>query len=98
MDDDLAEQVTAAGGIAAVAASHPHMFGAQVAWSHRFGDAPVYVNADDREWVQRDDPVVKEWREPIEVLPGVTLHRIGGHFPGSAVAHWSPVRTGGVCC
>jgi hypothetical protein len=58
----------------------------QVAWSHRFGGVPVYVNSDDREWLQRDDPVVKEWREPIEVLPGVTLHRIGGHFPGSAVA------------
>jgi glyoxylase-like metal-dependent hydrolase (beta-lactamase superfamily II) len=86
VDDDLAAQVTAAGGIAAVAASHPHMFGVQVAWSDRFGGAPVYINAEDREWVQRDDPVVKEWREPIEVLPGVTLHRIGGHFPGSAVA------------
>ena len=23
------------------------------------------------------------------MLPGVTLHRIGGHFPGSAVAHFT---------
>ncbi len=86
VDDDLAGQVAAVGGIAAIAASHPHMFGVQVAWSDRFGGVPVYVNADDREWVQRSDPVVKEWRDPIEVLPGVTLYRIGGHFPGSAVA------------
>jgi hypothetical protein len=86
VDDDLAAQVTEAGGIAAVAASHPHMFGVQVAWSHRFGGAPVYVNAADREWLQRDDPVVKPWQDSVEVLPGVTLHRIGGHFPGSAVA------------
>ena len=47
VDDDLAEQVAAAGGIAAVAASHPHMFGVQTAWSRRFGDAPVYVAEAD---------------------------------------------------
>ena len=86
VDDDLAAQVSSAGGIAAVAASHPHMFGAQIEWSHRCGGVPVYVSADDSGWLQRDDPVVREWREPTEVLPGVTLHRIGGHFPGSAVA------------
>ena len=63
------------------------MFGVQVAWSRRFGDAPVYVAAADAEWVQRHDPVITTWDEPTEVLPGVTLHRIGGHFPGSAVAH-----------
>ena len=28
------------------------------------------------------------WDEKTEVLPGVVLHRIGGHFPGSAVAHF----------
>jgi hypothetical protein len=87
LDDDLAAQVEAVGGVAAIAASHPHMFGVQVAWSHRFGNAPVHVNADDQEWVQRDDAVIRRWREPTEVLPGLTLHRIGGHFPGSAVAH-----------
>ena len=24
-----------------------------------------------------------------EILPGVTLLRLGGHFPGSAVLHWT---------
>ena len=88
VDDDLAEQVAAAGGVAAVAASHPHMFGVQTAWSRRFGDAPVYVAEADAAWVQRQEPVITTWDEPIEVIPGVTLHRIGGHFPGSAVAHF----------
>jgi hypothetical protein len=89
LDDELAAEVTAAGGVAAIASSHPHMFGVQVAWSHRFGGVPVYVNAADRDWLQRDDPVVEQWREQIEVLPGVTMHRIGGHFPGSAVARFT---------
>jgi len=87
LDDDLVAAVSAAGGVAAIAASHPHMFGLQVEWSHRFQGAPVYVAEADREWLQREDPAVRFWDEQVEVLPGVTLHRIGGHFPGSAVAH-----------
>jgi glyoxylase-like metal-dependent hydrolase (beta-lactamase superfamily II) len=86
LDDDLLAQVGALGGVAAVAASHPHMFGAQVEWSRRFGDAPVWVAAADREWVQREDPVIRSFDDDVEVLPGVRLVRIGGHFPGSAVA------------
>jgi hypothetical protein len=88
VDDELVGAVQQLGGVAAVAASHPHMFGVQVEWSHRFGGVPVYVQAADREWLQRDDPVVTIWEEKTEVLPGVVLHRIGGHFPGSAVAQF----------
>src|SRR5699024_4498609 len=29
------------------------------------------------------------WQDTCEVAPGVSLHRIGGHFPGAAVAHWA---------
>ena len=96
VDDDLAQQVAAAGGVAAIAASHPHMFGVQTAWSRHFGDAPVYVAAADAEWVQRHEPVITTWDEPTEVLPGVTLHRIGGHFPGSAVARFTGADGRGV--
>jgi len=88
VDDDLVATIDEMGGVAAVAASHPHMFGVQVEWSHRFGGVPVYVQAADRDWLQRDDPVVAIWEEKTEVLPGVVLHRIGGHFPGSAVAQF----------
>ena len=96
LDDDLVEALSAAGGVAVIAASHPHMFGVQVEWSHRFQGAPVYVAEADREWVQRNDSVVRLWDEPVEVLPGVTLHRIGGHFPGSAVAHFVGADGSGV--
>lgn len=86
VDDALEEAVRGVGGVAAVASSHPHMFGAQVDWADRF-DATVWVQAADRSWVQREDARVQSWDEAFEVLPGVTLHRVGGHFPGSAVAH-----------
>ena len=86
VDDALAAQVAGAGGIAAVAASHPHMFGVQLEWSRRFRDAPVLVAEADREWLQRPGDAVRFWDGSAEVLPGVVLHRVGGHFPGSAVA------------
>lgn len=87
LDDDLVAEVAARGGLVAVASSHPHMFGAQVAWSQRFGGVPVWVAAADRQWVQREDPVIRSWTGEVEVLPGVRLVQIGGHFVGSAVAH-----------
>lgn len=65
------------------------MFGVQVEWSHRFGGVPVYVAAADREHLQRDDAVVNGWTGEVEVLPGVDLVQIGGHFRGSAVARFS---------
>lgn len=89
VDDDLTGLVEDAGGVAAIASSHPHMFGAQVEWSRRFGDAPVYVSDADRSWVRRTDPVVEYWQDELVVLPGVSLHRIGGHFAGSAVVRWT---------
>ncbi len=96
VDDDLEAQVRAVGGVAAIASSHPHMFGAQVAWSHRFGGVPVWVSAADRGWVQREDPVIRTYEESLEVLPGVRLVRIGGHFAGSAVAHLTGTDCRGV--
>jgi hypothetical protein len=48
----------------------------------------VYVAEADQEWIQRDDPVIRRWSGELEVLPGVWLHQVGGHFPGNAVAHF----------
>ncbi len=89
VDDTLVAAVRELGGVAAIAASHPHMYGAQVAWASHFGGVPVYVQESDQEWLQRTDPVVRLWGEAAEVLPGVRLRRIGGHFAGSAVAHFT---------
>lgn len=89
LDDAAVAAVRALGEVVAIAASHPHMFGVQVAWSHALGGAAVLVPERDREWIAREDPVVRSWSGELEVLPGVTLSQPGGHFPGSAVAHWA---------
>jgi hypothetical protein len=88
VDDAALEAVRAAGGLRAVSASHPHMYGAAVQWSHAF-DAEILLVDVDAPWLMRPDPAVRTWSGAVEVLPGVTLVQCGGHFPGSAVAHWS---------
>ena len=89
VDAEGVARVRELGGAAAIVASHPHMFGVQVEWSGALGGVPVLVAEADREWVARPDPVIETWSGTVEVLPGITLTQPGGHFPGSAVAHWS---------
>jgi hypothetical protein len=89
LDDETIERVKALGGIAAISSSHPHMYGSMIEWSHAF-DAPIYLHADNRPWVVRPDDAIRFWEgETNEVLPGVTLVRCGGHFPGSSALHWA---------
>lgn len=91
VDDAAITAVKERGGLAAIAISHPHFFTGMADWSRAFGDVPIYVHADDREWVMRPDDAVHSWDgETTDPLPGsgLTLIRCGGHFPGSCVLHW----------
>jgi hypothetical protein len=89
LDEESVNRVRGLGPVAAIAASHPHMFGVQVEWSRALGGVPVLVSEADAGWVQRPDPAIKTWSGRYEVAPGLTLHQIGGHFPGSSVVHWA---------
>ncbi|HWV76307.1 MAG TPA: hydrolase [Isoptericola sp.] len=105
-DGGVAAVVEAAGGgDVVIAASHPHMFGVQVEWSRRLTEAtgravPVLVSEADAGWVARPDDVIETWAPgpdgEREVLPGVVLSQPGGHFPGSAVVHWTGADGRGV--
>jgi glyoxylase-like metal-dependent hydrolase (beta-lactamase superfamily II) len=88
VDDDAIAAVQERGPVIGIVASHPHMYGAQVEWSHRLGGVPVYVNAADSEWVMRADPVIQQWSDILQLTPSLSVVRVGGHFPGSAVACW----------
>jgi hypothetical protein len=89
LDDAAVQAIGARGGIGAIAASHPHFYGAMVAWSQAFGGAPIHVPEADLGWVQYPDAAVRTWSGTLEVLPGLTLVQCGGHFDGSAVVHWA---------
>jgi hypothetical protein len=56
----------------------------------RFGGVPIHLHAADRAWIMRPDPAIKLWEgETVALLPGITLVRCGGHFPGGTVLHWA---------
>ena len=90
LDDETRAIIEQRGGIAAITLSHPHFYDAMATWSQAFGGCPIYVPELDRAFVTRPDPAIRYWDgDPLELIPGVTLIRTGGHFPGSAVLHWS---------
>jgi glyoxylase-like metal-dependent hydrolase (beta-lactamase superfamily II) len=88
LDDEIIERVSAEGGLAAIAISHPHYYSAMVEWAHAFA-CPIYVHEAERKWVMRPDPAVRFWDgETHELGGGLTLIRCGGHFEGGQVLHW----------
>nr|WP_205856980.1 MBL fold metallo-hydrolase [Phytoactinopolyspora endophytica] len=96
LDDETVTWIREQGPVLAIAASHPHMFGVQVEWSRALGGAPILVNEADAHWLGRRDGAITLWSDQYDVTAGLTLHQVGGHFPGSAVAHWSGDDGGGV--
>lgn len=88
VSDEAIAAIRQRGGLNAIAISHPHYYTAMVEWSRAYGNIPIHLHADDRQWVVRDDPVIDYWEgETKTILPGVTLIRCGGHFPGGTVLH-----------
>ena len=82
------------GGVAAIAISHPHFHSTMVEWS-RAVDAPVHLHEADRRWVMRPDPALRSWGgDSLPLFGGLTLHRLGGHFPGATVCHWPAGASG----
>jgi glyoxylase-like metal-dependent hydrolase (beta-lactamase superfamily II) len=90
VDDRSVAAIQALGGVSAIAISHPHYYASMVEWSRALGDIPIYLHAADGEWVMRPHPAIVFWHGDNQVLaPGLTLVRLGGHFPGATVLHWA---------
>jgi len=89
LDEATIRAVKELGGIAAIAISHPHFYSSMVEWARAFG-APIYLHADDRQWVMRPDPAIVFWQgEQRTLAGGLTLARCGGHFAGGTLLHWA---------
>lgn len=94
LDPATEHLVRGLGGLSAIAVSHPHYYTTMQDWAAAFG-APVHLHAADRAWVMRPDPSIRFWDgEALPVVPGVTLVRAGGHFPGGTVLHWAGAADG----
>ena len=90
IDEATVEAVRPLGGISAIAISYPQYYSSMVDWSERFGNAPIYLHAADREWVMRHRPNIQFWDgDRQDLFGGLTLIRCGGHFEGGTVLHWA---------
>lgn len=90
VDDASVAALQTRGGVSAMAVSHPHFYASMAEWSEALGGVPIYLNASDREWVMCGSGAIRWWDGPaLEIAPGVTLVRCGGHFAGSTVLHWA---------
>jgi glyoxylase-like metal-dependent hydrolase (beta-lactamase superfamily II) len=97
LDDDTVRALNARGGVSAIAISHPHFYTTMIEWSRALGNVPIHLHAANRQWVMRPDTdsSVQFWEgDTLELLPGITLLRCGGHFPGSTVLHWRDAQNG----
>src|SRR5215212_896093 len=89
LDDATEQLIRGLGGLRAIAISHPHYYTSMQDWARRF-DCPVHLHAADSEWIVRPDPALRHWHgQTLEIVEGVTLLRLGGHFAGGTVLHWT---------
>ena len=59
-----------------------------VEWSEQLGGVPILLHEADREWIMRPDPAIELWSGDVkELWGGLTLLRLGGHYPGGTVLH-----------
>ena len=94
LDDEIVEYVSSLGGIGRIAISHPHYYTSMVEWARAF-DARICLHAGDRQWVTRPDDRIDFWDgDQLELEPGITLLRLGGHFAGGTVLHWAEGQEG----
>ncbi|PWT75962.1 MAG: MBL fold metallo-hydrolase [Chloroflexi bacterium] len=96
LDEPTVGELQARGGVSAIAISHPHFFTTMIEWSRALGNVPIHLHSANRAWVMRPDDAIHYWEgdDTLELLPGVTLLRCGGHFPGSSVLHWRDAQNG----
>ncbi|TQS32701.1 hypothetical protein Golomagni_06977 [Golovinomyces magnicellulatus] len=91
LDEATIKFIKERGGLKAIAISHPHFYSSHLEWAREF-DCPVYLADEDQEWLNREDTQGKRIfykGEHIEILPGVNMVKLGGHFPGSSALHWN---------
>lgn len=91
LDDATIARIQELGGLKAIVISHPHYYTTHVEWARAF-DCPVYLAAEDREWVTQLSAHQRFLTETEFDLPldgssssGLKVLKLGGHFPGSFV-------------
>jgi hypothetical protein len=95
LDDAIIDFIHAMGGLSAIAISHPHFYTTMTEWSCAFGNAPIYLHDSNKNWVKWLDAPIRLWdKERISLNDEISSIRVGGHFEGSTVLHWTGTADG----
>lgn len=90
LDEATASRIHSLGGLKAIAFSHPHFYTGMVEWSAALGGVPILLPEADLPHVMRPSELIQPWSgDSLDILPGIRLHRLGGHFTGSSVLEWA---------
>lgn len=84
--DAMLAEIERLGGIRFLAASHVHGYGALWQLQDRFRPDVLAIQKDDL-WLTKAFRVTWPYDETLQLLPGLTLHHVGGHYEGQAVLH-----------
>lgn len=74
------------GGIAILAASHAHGYGALFQLQREFSPEVVAIHTGDLQ-MTKAFRVTQPYDETFEVAPGLVLYHVGGHYAGQAALH-----------
>ena len=69
LDDEIVARISAEGGLAAIAISHPHYYSSMIEWARAFA-CPIHLHEAERKWVMRPDPAVRFWAGQTNDLGG----------------------------
>jgi len=100
LDASTIEAIRYLGGLSAIAISHPHFFSSMIDWSEAFGGIPIHLHAAHEKHVVRPSSLIRYWEgDTYQLTHDITLIRVGGHYTGSTVLHWSEAAGGkGALC
>ena len=82
----MLSKIAELGGIAALAASHAHGYGALFQLQREFAPPTVAIHTGDLQ-LTKAFRVTMPYDDNLEIAPGMTLHHVGGHYAGQAALH-----------
>lgn len=82
----MLDAIEALGGIQRLAASHVHGYGALWQLQDRFAPEVLAIHKDDLQ-LTKAFRVTAPYDDTYALGPGITLHHVGGHYEGQAVAY-----------
>ncbi|TCZ64944.1 MBL fold metallo-hydrolase [Roseicella aquatilis] len=84
--EEMLAEIRRLGGIRFLAASHVHGYGALWQLQDAFRPEVLAIQKEDLR-LTKAFRVTWPYDEALELLPGLTLHHVGGHYEGQAVLH-----------